>query len=223
MIQFNLLPDIKVEFIKAKKAKRTVIAVSVIAVAVSLTLLVIMVSATLFQKHHISDLDKSIKSYETDLQNTKDLSKILTIQNQLNTLPTLYAQRPVASRLFGYIEATTPSQISMTRVDLDFTTSKISVQGTADSLESVNKYVDTLKFTTYTMTSDDKTTPNAFPSVVLSTFNRDSRIASFTVDMSFDPVIFDSGKTVKLKVPSTITTRSETELPGGVFDTKGSN
>jgi Tfp pilus assembly protein PilN len=222
MIQLNLLPDIKVTYIKAKKAKRMVIGIAVLAVAVSLTLLVVMASAAVFQKKHISDLNKDIKSYETNLQSTDDLAKILTIQNQLNSLPGLYEQRPVTSRLFGYVQATTPTQVSIAKLTLDFSESSLSVEGTADSLESVNRYVDTLKFTTFTVKDSDEK-KNAFTNVILSSFNRDSKAAVYTVTFNFEPMIFDSSKEVTLNVPKTITTRSETELPSGVFDTKGTN
>jgi hypothetical protein len=111
------------------------------------------------------------------------------------------------------------------KLNLDFVANTLVVQGTADSLETTNKYIDTLKFTTYTVTgSTDKV--NAFSGVVLKSFNRDAKLATFTIDFSFDKTIFDGSKTVKLDVPKTITTRSETGLPGndsGVFDTKGTN
>lgn len=226
MIQFNLLPDVKVRFIKARKAKHTVITVSVLSMAISMSLLAIMVSASLFQKHHINTLNNDIESKKTALNNTTDLSKILTIQNQLNTLPSLYSQRPVTSRLAGYLQATTPTQISLTQLDVDFSTNIITVSGKADSLVSVNQYVDTLKFTDYTYTDTDgnKAGPtNAFTQVVLTSFDRTSSQATFGISMNFSKDIFDSAKKVTLNVPKTITTRSETELPGAVFDSQENN
>jgi hypothetical protein len=223
MIQFNLLPDIKVNFIKARKAKRAVIVIAICAVVISVSLLIIMILATLYQKRQISDSTKSIKTYENSINNTQDLAKILTIQNQLNSLPLLYAQRPVTSRLFGYIEQTTPAQISIVSVKLDFSNNSLVIDGTADGLESVNRYVDTYKFTNYLLAgSTDKTI--AFSNVVLKAFTRDSKNTSYTVTLNFDPAIFDSSKTVTLDVPKTVTTRSQTQLPSSsVFDTKAGN
>ena len=225
MIQFNLLPDVKVAYIKAKKAKRVVAVVAGLAVVVSVVLVSIMFSAVSLQKKHIKDLNADIKKYEATLTGTKDLAKILTIQNQLNSLPALYAQRPVTSRLYSYVQATTPKEVSISKLDLIFDGSTMSVEGTADSLESVNRYVDTLKFTTYSVAgSTDKI--NAFSTVVLNSFNRDTKTATYKVEFTFDPIIFDGSKKVTLNVPKTTTTRSQTELPGnanGVFDTKGTN
>jgi len=236
MIQFNLLPDVKVAYIKAKKAKRVVVVIAGIAVAVSLTLLIIMYSAVSLQKKHIKDLDKDIKNFESSLNHTEDLAKILTIQNQLNALNTkynedgtiaklgLYDQRPVTSRLFKYIQATTPKEVSISKLNLKFEDSTLEVEGTADTLEFVNRYIDTLKFTKYTSDVVKEKTP-AFTNVVLTKFNRDIKAASYTISFNFDPAIFDAVQKVTLDVPQTITTRSETELPGstGVFDAEGTN
>lgn len=223
MIQFNLLPDVKTAYIKAKRAKRIVILASGAAILASFALLAISFSIVGLQKKHISDLNKDITASQTKLKNIKDLSKILTIQNQLDNLPALYAQRPLTSRLFQYIEATTPKQVSTTQVSLVLKDSTLEMSGNADSLESVNKYIDTLKFTTYKVNQSTDTT-NAFTNVVLKTFNRDAKTASYVITMNYSPALFDPAFKITFDVPKTITTRSETQLPGlsgGVFDTKG--
>ncbi len=225
MIQFNLLPDVKVAYIKAQKAKRVVMITSGLSVALSLIILILMFSAVSLQKKHIKDLNKDIKSYESSLSGTPDLAKILTIQNQLNSLPELYKQRPVTSRLYSYIQSTTPADISMTKIDIKFDTTALNITGTAKSLEAVNRYIDTLKFTTYSV-DGSKDESKAFSQVVLTAFNRDAVNATYTIDFLFDATLFDGSKTVTLNVPKTITTRSKTELPGlstGVFDSKGTN
>jgi hypothetical protein len=232
MIQLNLLPDIKLEFIKAKRSKRMVLIFAGLAVVVSVALLIIMLSLTSLQKKHISDLNKDIDSSEKTLQDTPDLAKILTIQNQLNKLPSLYAKRPEVSRLFPYLEQTTPVGVGIAHLVVDFSVSSLTIEGTSDSLESVNRYVDTLKFTTFKSTeasavpeteaveSTDAGT-NAFTEVVLSQFGRDATEASYSITLKFDTLIFDSSKVIELIVPETITTRSETELPGnGVFNSE---
>ncbi len=224
MIQLNLLPDIKVAFIKAKRLKRMVMVVSVLAVGISVTLLVVMFSLTSLQKKHIGDIDKDIKKTDQDLRDTPDLAKILTIQNQLNSLPTLYDKRPVTTRVFDYIEQTTPKIIGITDMTVDFEATTFSIEGKTNTLESVNQYVDTLKFTNYTV-KDTEGITKAFTDVVLKTFSRDSKDgAKFTITLKYNPDIFDSNKVVTLVVPSAVTTRSETELPSsGVFEKKTLN
>ena len=223
MIQFNLLPDVKINFIKAQRAKRLAMSVSIIVVVVSFGLLALLFAAAKYQDRNISNLDADIKKYSTKIKDTKDITKILTIQNQLNSLPNLYAKRPVTSRIFSFIQSTTPTEISIDQLGIDFNTSTITMQGKSTSLENVNKYVDTLKFTNFTTDVDtDKT--EAFSDVVLSAFSRDATSASFTVKFSFSTELFNSAKTISLDVPKTVTTRSETQLPGSdVFNTEGTN
>jgi len=212
MLQLNLLPDVKIEYLKARRMKHTVYVGSLLAVGISAGILVILFSLVTIQKKNISDLTKDIKKEQKVLEATPDLAKILTIQNQLKTLPGLYAQRPVTSRLFTYIQQTTPTSIKLTSVKVDYATSTMTIQGTADNLEQVNLFVDTLKFTKYTV--DGQTTEtNAFSEVTLSEFSRNTTNATFTITMKFDPTIFDASKEVTLVVPKTVTTRSQTELP----------
>lgn len=223
MIQFNLLPDVKVEYIKAKKSKRTIMVAAILSVIVSLSLLAIMVSVTMYQKFHINSLSSDITKVQKDLENTQNLAKILTVQNQLKSLPDLYSKRPETSRVFGYVEQTTPAQIQISNMTLDFNANSINVSGISDTLESVNRYVDTLKFTNYRVAGVEGK-EKAFTNVVLTAFSRSKDSASYSVSMEFNPDIFDRAKEVALEVPKTITTRSETELPGNdLFNAKETN
>ncbi len=223
MIQFNLLPDVKQEFIKAKRTKRNTILIAGAVTATALSILIILLLAVnLVQKKHLRDLNGDIKKYSTQLQNTPDLNKILTVQNQLNSLPALHDQKPVVSRLPDYLAKITPAKASVTTLSIDFSANTISITGEADNLSTVNKYADTMKFTTFTTDSDEKAKP-AFSEVVLSSFNRGEKNISYTLTLKFDPAIFDIKNAITLTVPKIITTRSETEKPSDLFQTTPTN
>jgi hypothetical protein len=89
----------------------------------------------------------------------------------------------------------------------------------------VNKYVDSLKFITFTTTDDDQESKPApaFKDVVLSSFglntgSKDSnQAASYTITLSYDPTIFDITKNVQLTVPSVTTTRAQISQPSDLF------
>jgi hypothetical protein len=53
--------------------------------------------------------------------------------------------------------------------------------------------------------------------VVLSDFTRTDKEATYTITLSYNPVIFDSASNVVLTVPKIISTRSETEKPTELF------
>lgn len=217
MIQFNLLPDVKLEYIKTRRTKRTVITVAGLVAAVSLGMLVLLfVVVNVMQKQHLSNLNRDIKRDIAKLEQVPDLDKVLTIQNQLGSLPGLHDSKPVSSRFFGYLKQLTPTSATISASKVDFAAGVITVSGSADSLSTVNKYVDTLKFTDFTQTgSEDK--KKAFSEVVLSSFGKGEKEVTYQIAAKFDPLIFSGQTEVKLVVPSIVSTRSTTEKPTDLF------
>ncbi len=194
----------------------TILIAGLMATTALAVLIVLFVSVQILQKHYSKALSSDIKTQSAQLENTQDLNKILTIQNQLNSLPALHDQKPTATRLFGYLKQFTPAKASIASLDIDFEAQTISVTGSADAISTINTFVDTLKFTTYK--TDDNKTGNAFSNVVLTTFGRDDKGASYQLNLKYDPVIFASGGSPVLVVPpGKITTRSETEKPDALF------
>jgi Tfp pilus assembly protein PilN len=222
MIQFNLLPEIKIEYLKARRQKHMVMLGSVVVSAASIVLLVVLISIVfVLQKKNINDLSSDITSASNELQSTQDLDKMLTVQNQLTALPTLHNNKPVVNRLFGYITQSTPAAASISRINVDFALHTMSMSGSADSLNTINTFADTLKFTTYHTAHAPKVEKTAFTSVVLSTFGRDSKGATYTITLQFDAPIFSELEDITLTVPKKITTRSETEQPTALFQKAG--
>ncbi|MCA9329205.1 hypothetical protein KDA11_01035 [Candidatus Saccharibacteria bacterium] len=217
MIQFNLLPDVKQEYIKAKRQKHSVIMVSLLVASVSLFIfMMLFLTVRVFQVSKINNLNDNISSMSKTLKETTDLNKILTIQNQLNNLPELHDNKPVVSRLTSYVSDITPSKINIGDLEVDFEANTIQIKGTAESLQDVNKFVDTMKFTTIKDGDEDvKDTP--FSNVVLSDFTRNEDETTYTIDLSFDPIIFDVNHDIALSVPKITSTRSETEKPTELF------
>lgn len=216
MIQFNLLPNVKVEYVRARRNKRLTLLVAAVVAGAALAVMVLLFLSQIVQKKHSTDLSKDIKTQTSKLQNTPDLDKILTIQNQLSSLPALHDQKPVATRLLGYIKQVTPAKVSYANMEVDFAQQTIHITGSADSLTTINIFVDTLKFTTFK--AEGGTEGNAFSSVVLSSFGRDAKGASYDITFKYDPVIFSNENPVSLTVPAgKITTRSETEKPEALF------
>lgn len=221
MIQLNLLPDVKLEYIKAQRSRRLVLSVSVIVSLIAVALLVVLFSYDLLQKKHISDLSKDINNESSQLQNEPNINDILTVQNQLASLSQLHAQKPSASSTFNYLNELTPVNVDITDFTVDFTKQTFVITGTANALSDVNQYVDTLKLTTYT-TNQNSTPTKAFSNVVLTNFGLTStstggKPASYTISLSYDPNIFNITYQVTLSVPSTTTTRLETQQPTDLF------
>lgn len=219
MIQFNLLPAIKLEFMRAKRLKRLVMLVSVGVSALGIAVVVLLfLAVNVVQKNHIDNLDKDIQNHTANLKDTQDIDKILTVQNQLNSITELHDKKPAVNRLYQYLAQLTPENTSISKLEIDFELNTVKVTGQSDTLETNNKFVDTLKFTTYTIApkegEEQSSEPaKAFQGVVLANFGRDDTGASYTVEFTYDPVIFDNTQKVTLSVPSIISTRSVTEKP----------
>lgn len=229
MIQFNLLPDVKIEYIKTRNRKRLIVFVCLIASAVCLAIfLLLFLFVRVNQTRHISNLDSEIKDSTAKIQEVNDLDKILTIQNQLNKLPELHDKKVISSRLVDFLTQITPNQASISDVGVDFEANTMKLSGTADNLVTINKFADTLKFTDFTVDSQSgKRTGKAFSSVVLTNFTIKSTQGeqlTYELSFNFDPAIFmqvkdapENSPQVLLTVPAITSTRSATEKPNQLF------
>lgn len=229
MIQFNLLPDVKINYLKARRIRNIILLVSGVIVAACL-LVIGSISLNVYsvQRNHISNITEDIDDYESQIKSIDEINKILTVQNQLSTVNDLHDEKPVSTRLFGYLEQVTPSDVDLSRVEVDMEDYTMTLSGQTVSLASVNRFVDTLKFTNMVIdtgedgsedveidTEDDENF--AFDNVVLTSFSRDGSETSFVINLIFSENIFDSRVNVSLLVPERITTRSEVDRPSDLF------
>ena len=229
MIQLNLLPDVKLQYLKANRLKKMITSIAILCTIISVGLLTIVVVAGFAEKARIASVDKSIKSKTTELKAKKGINKVLTVQNQLDSLTALHSQKPAVSSLFTYLNQVTPVEVGINDLHVDFVSGseKMTITGTSKALSSVNKYIDTLKFTKYTV-GEDKTETQAFSNIVLSSFalsnstaGQSSEPATYTIDLAFDRKIFDITEKVTLKVPKKTTTRSAVDAPSEIFQAGG--
>lgn len=224
MIQFNLLPDVKIEYVKAQQTKRLVIGSAAIATASSFVIFLLLFAIVHGVQHKsMSDLSGDISKYSKQLKGTKDLNKILTIQNQLSALGSLHDGKVAAAREFGFIQQVTPVDVAITSLTTDYTANTITIVGQAPTLDRVNTFVDTLKFAVYTSDNDNTVTTPAFSNVVMSQFGRSDTSTTYTITLNFDPELFRTDSNKTMIVPKTISTRSVIEQPGSVFQKATAN
>jgi len=228
MIQLNLLPDVKQQYIKAQRQRRMITSVSIIVMVVSVVILALLFGYNLALKKHLHDLNNDISSNSQQLKSEPHINTILTVQNQLESLPALDSANPAVSRLFQtYLNELTPADISISNFDADTTQKQITITGSSDSLSSVNQYVDVIKKTTYSINNEKATQP-AFSDIVLSNFGLSSdpinpaQAATYTITFDYDPAILNVEYNVTLQVPS-ITTRADVNVPTSLFQSLQTN
>ncbi len=219
-IQFNLLPDVKETYITAQKNRKTVITIALLVTAASIAIFILVLfSVDVVQKKQLSDADNQVKAATTQLENVPNINKIITIQNQLQTLSTLHQSKHAVSRIFTYMPQLTPASANVGTLSLDLSSNTLQINGTADSQFTVNAYIDTLKFATYKMNASDSV-HQAFPSVTLTGFSVAQGKSSYSISATFDPALFSSplSPAPTLIVKNQVTTRSVQDDPSNVFN-----
>jgi hypothetical protein len=203
MTQFNLLPDVKLQYVKANRLKRMVLLIAVAVSAVSLFVFVLCaLTVYVVQAKTLRDLDHDITANTKTLKSVPDLDKILTVQNQLNTLTGLHDNKVVSSRLFSYLSQLTPDGDTISTIDVDYLLNTITLSGDSTGLDRVNVFVDTLKATQYKVDGATGTLPPAFSQVVLSSYATGDKGVTYSTTFSFDPAIFSNNANVTLNVPT---------------------
>lgn len=188
-VQFNLLPDVKLDYIKGQKIRNMVVSIAFLVSGASLAILIIMLTATYgIQRKQLGDATKQITTSTKDLEAIPNLNQVLTVHNQLNTLVGLHDSKHISSRLFTYLSQVTPTNASLGNLNIDFVTNQMTINGTADSQAAVNAFADNLKFAKYSVASSSPLT--AFPSVLESSFNINPSNVSYTLSVQFDPNLF---------------------------------
>lgn len=190
-VQFNLVPESKYDTVRSTKKRNMLLRVAFLATAVMVGVFILLLLVTqVIQKKQLSDANNNITAASKKLTGVKDINQILTVQSQLNVLPSLHSSKHVTSRVADYLKVVTPISVKVSRVTLDFSSNTMTIGGTANSQQAVNVFVDTLKSTTYTIGSgSDKT---AFPSVVESNFGLSNNVATYELTIEFDPTLFSN-------------------------------
>ncbi|HEX5798151.1 MAG TPA: hypothetical protein VFX79_02245 [Candidatus Saccharimonadales bacterium] len=156
MIQLNLLPDVKMQYINARRRKRLILGASIVVSAFFLILFILLFVYVRFaQQKHMTNLSTDIVAKTSELQSKSEINKILTVQNQLISLPGLHDEKTISSRLFDYLQQLTPSDATISDVNIDFLENKVVIEGSAQQISVVNKFADTLKFTGFIVNEKD--------------------------------------------------------------------
>lgn len=125
MIEINLVPDVKQEFIHAKRVRAFVISGAILVGIISVSI-VVLLAIYLFGVQTVrSNLaDNEITKKSQELANVSDIEDTLTIQHQLTKLGELHDEKNITSRFFDLLVAINPASpnnvsFSLARVDAE--------------------------------------------------------------------------------------------------------
>lgn len=229
MIEINLIPDVKRELLKAQRTRTAVISGSIV---VSIVVGAIVVALALYvygvQTVRSALLDNQIKDGAAKLATVQDLSKILTIQNQLSRISELNGQKNIDSRLFDVLSAVIPPepnsvQVSLVAVDAEAKTIRIEGQtGGYDSMEVFKKTLDSaiINFSEDGKTSTEKlATDISVSDTSYGSNSENQKVLRFVVTFTYAEMLFSpdiSGVTIKLDVSGNVTD-SYLGIPKSIF------
>ncbi len=230
MIEFNLIPSVKKEFLRVQFLKKIVVFVSLIVSSVILIVFIgLFILVSVIQKNQLNNINQTVQTDSSRLTGNTSLNRILTIQNQLSSLPNIEAKLPSVNRLFGYLNQLTPTKAYISQINLNFASDSFSIQGSSNSFSTVNQFVDTLKYTNFYFNNNKKQTKLAFSNVLLSSFSYNSassnpnQNATYTITFNFNSDIFNNQDSIHLNVPNLITTRSILDQPTVIFKNNPNN
>jgi Tfp pilus assembly protein PilN len=206
MIEINLVPDVKQELIKAQRVRSTVISFSILIGFVSagiVTLLAVYVFG--FQTIRSGLADTAIDDGYKKLSSIEDLSKTLTLQNQLTKISTLHADKKIDSRIFNVLAAIippTPNDIKVSTLAIDATAGTIVIEGqAANSYAAVEVFKKTIEVAKVKFTEDGETKEVPLASNVSTgetSYGEDStgsKVLRFSMTFTYAPELFSPAST----------------------------
>ena len=229
MIELNLLPDVKQEFLRTQAQKRLVVSLMIIvSIAAGVIVLVLFFVGYLVQPGLRLLSEGDIKTKASSLQHDKNLPRDLTIQNQLSTITELHQQKGVYDRFFDYftsLNPQAPNNISISDATIDAVGGTISIEASAANYQAIAVFQDTLKNAQLNYvdadTGSSKKTP-LFTAISISQagLGQDSKgaeIASFKADLTYDPNAFSwTAENTSVSVPNKTTTPTANQVSNQV-------
>lgn len=239
MIQINLIPDVKQQYLKARRMRNLAITLSIVAGLAAGALVVVSILFLLIQVGREKLADMSIDSEYKQLSQVSDLSNLVTIQNQLSLISGQNQSRSVDSRLFSVIESINPpapNDVRFTSVKLDPTASLLTLEGVADAgypaVEALKKTIANVQFE-YQESAEDtqtKTIPIADELEVGETsFGQTSdgrRVLRFEITLKYPEILFtNKAHNARIITPTRKidVTDSRIQVPDSLFSNPASD
>lgn len=161
MIEINLIPDVKQELLKAQRTRAMVISGSILTCIIAGGVVVLLVLYLGVQGVRGAIVDQAVVDKNEELSQVEDLSKMLTIQNQLARINELNAEKKLDSRLFDVLNAIVPpapNDVQISRFSSNDEESTITLEGQTRAYDSMEVFKKTIDGSVVKFTQDDTET-----------------------------------------------------------------
>ena len=203
MIEINLIPDVKQELIKARMVRSAVVSGAILTTIISAAV-VVALGLYVFgaQAVRSSLADDAIKKGSAQLSSVEDLSKMLTIQNQLTKINALNDAKTITSRSFDLLQAIippAPNEVQISSFELATDAQTITLDGQTPSYPSLEAFKKTIGAANVRFAGVDDAQTDVPLATNLSltnvSFGEDAsskKVVRFTVSFSYAPELFAS-------------------------------
>jgi len=220
MIELNLLPDVKKEFLHAERARRRTIALAIL-------ITIIAAGATVLFAFYVYGVQsvilytqtEDIKRKASQLSGIQDIDKYITIQNQLANLSKLHEDKVNLSRLLTFLPTLNPAppkNVTLTNLDVSTEDKTITFKGTVKDYAALTTFKDTLINTEFSVGgSDEQEAKKLFSEVTVESaaLEADTGV-TFSIVTTYDEEAFLQRNAVTgVKVPNIETTQSASGVP----------
>jgi hypothetical protein len=201
MIEINLIPDVKRELLRAERQRTTVISFSLITGIVGLGLVAALAAYVYGVQLFMNDsADKAIiKQYNT-LKSVPDLSKYLTIQNQLEKVNSLHGSKHLDSRVYDLLDAVippAPNQVQVVTLTQDNELGTIKIEGQTLNYQAVEEFKKTIDGAQIRFAGDDGTeqivklaSDISIDTVGFGQNSEGANIVNFSLTFTYAPELF---------------------------------
>ena len=201
MIEINLVPDVKRELIRARMIRSTVVSVAIIASIISLVV-VALIAIYVYAVQTVRSVvaDDAIKSGAAQLSKVDDLSKILTIQNQLTKMSALNDEKMIDSRVLDLLQAIippAPNEVKVSSLTIDAESGTITFEGQTPTYPSLETFKKTIGAANVRYKDDDDKQVDTVLASDLSisnvSYGQDAQsvnVLRFTVSFTYAPELF---------------------------------
>ncbi len=225
MIQLNLLPDVKKEFLRAEHARRRTITLAILVTIVAAGATVLFAFYVYgVQSVILYTQTEDIKKKSAELSGIKDIDKYLAIQNQLANLSELHDNKMNLSRLLTFLPSLNPAppkNVRLTSLDVSTAEKTITFKGIVGDYAALTTFKDTLVNSQFSYgTGSDVTKGKLFSEVKIDTASLEASTGvNFSLIAIYDEAAFlQKNANVTVSVPNIETTQSVIGTPQPLFD-----
>lgn len=233
MIEINLIPDVKQEFIRAQKMRNLAITVSILTGLAAVGILILLLLFLGAQAIHEGIARGDIKKESQKLQAIENIDNVLTIQNQLSKISTINNGKTVDSRLFDVLAAVSPAapnDIKIASVQLNPVDKLLTIEGSAaNGYAATETLRKTILNTTLESTVDGESTSVPLVNDVNigeTSYGESadgSKVLRFVISFVYADGLFDNSlRSFRVVTPTSAidVTDSRTRVPDTLFSQK---